>query len=138
MPKDRGIDASQVDRYADHLKTIHFRFENAEKRRWLKTHGDRLENEIRARMPTGDRENPSQASARYGPLESAFKQIQPGAYTFDRAFYWTFLEYGTLGKGQGSGIAPRGFVRKSMAVVRRPAIKDAQASLMRLLKGFRR
>lgn len=133
-----NVDVSDVERFADRLAEVGLRFDTVEKPAWLLKNGRMLESQIRSRMPVGNYTwsgsdefgGGSTTSQLYGPLSKEFKQVEPGGFTFGTAFYWRFLEDGTV------HIAPRGFVRRSINQVRRPAKQDAIDRLMRVLKGF--
>lgn len=68
----------------------------------------------------------------YGPgdpvhLRDQIEQVEPGGITFGDAYWWRFLEYGTV------KMAPQPFIGPTMKRIRTPAKKDAGERAMRLI-----
>lgn len=125
------VDFSEVTAFADKLELTR-RLADSMRDDWENQWGRIWADEIRARVPRGTRRSP--ASARYGPLHTAVRQVEAGGpssggVTFGNAFYWRFLEYGT------SKMAPRPFIKGTMRKIRTPAKKDAAERAIRLIQS---
>ena len=63
-------------------------------------------------------------------LKDQIRQVEPGGITMGSAFWWRFLEYGTV------NMAPQPFINPAMKRIRTPARKDAgQRAIDLIVKG---
>lgn len=60
-------------------------------------------------------------------LHDQIRQVEPGGITMGRAFWWLFLEYGTV------DMPPHPFINPAMKKVRTPARKDASERAIDLI-----
>jgi HK97 gp10 family phage protein len=89
--------------------------------KWQQEHGEKWAAEMRNTVPVGPGEPVH--------LKDEVRQIEPGGITFGRAFWWRFLEYGTV------KMSPRPFVKPAMKRIRTPARKDAVNRAVELMQG---
>lgn len=119
------IDFTEVENYAAHLNALAVQAVDATwgpfKKYWIKE----ITDEIAANAPrsTTDR---SPMSQRYGPLHSAFRAGQFGVSAGD-AFYWRFVEYGTVHRPPHPFIRP--VLKRLKPQMRRDAAERAVAAL---------
>ena len=62
-------------------------------------------------------------------LRDEIRQVEPGGITFGEAFWWIFLEYGTV------KMQPYPFIKPAMKRIRTPARRDAAERASNLLRG---
>lgn len=88
---------------------------------WQGEHGENWMVEMVQTVPVG----PGDPVHLYEEID----QVEPGGITFGDAFWWRFLEYGTV------HMAPQPFIKPAMKRIRTPARKDAAERAMRLLRS---
>lgn len=88
---------------------------------WQQEHGENWAQQMRSTVPVGPGEPVH--------LRDSIRQVSPGGITMGDAFWWRFLEYGTV------KMAPRPFVVPAMKKIRTPARKDAAQRAINLLRG---
>ncbi len=86
---------------------------------WQDEHGEKWATEMRSSVPV-DPGDPVH-------LRDEIDQVEPGGISMGQAFWWRFLEYGTV------HMAPQPFIKPAMKRIRTPARKDAVNRAMRLL-----
>ena len=82
--------------------------------------GQKWADEILARTPTGP--------GIPVHLKNQIRQIEPGGITMGEAYWWLFLERGTV------NMEPRPFINPAMKKIRTPARKDAGARAIDLIQ----
>jgi len=99
---------------------------------WQQEHGQRWVEEMKAIVPvsTGKHDRRINASEDIH-LRDEIRQVEPGGITFGDAFWWRFLEYGTV------KMSPRPFIRPAMKKIRTPARKDAIKRAVELIRTGR-
>lgn len=85
---------------------------------WQQEHGAKWASEMRTTVAVDS-----------GELWDSIRQVEPGGITFGDAYWWRFLEYGTV------KMAPRPFINPTMKRIRTPARKDAAEWALNLLRG---
>ena len=87
---------------------------------WEQDWGQEWVDGIKARVPTG----PGVPVH----LKDEIEQVEPGGITMGRAFWWWFLEHGTV------NMAPQPIVNPAMKKIRTPARKDASGRAIDLIQ----
>lgn len=120
MARSRAkVDASQVDAFARQLFTASNLAERMAES-WQQEHGENWAQQMRSTVPVDS-----------GELRSSIRQVEPGGITMGDAYWWRFLEYGTV------KMAPQPFVKPAMKRIRTPARKDASQRALDLLRRGR-
>lgn len=118
MAKSRAkVDVSQVAAFAVKLDAAaHVVDQVAED--WQEEHGEKWAQTMRDTAPVDT-----------GRLRDSIRQVEPGGISMGDAFWWRFLEYGTV------KMSPRPFVIPAMKRIRTPARKDAIQRAVDTLRG---
>lgn len=88
---------------------------------WQAEHGEKWAELMRATAPVDT-----------GHLRDSIRQVRPGGITMGDAYWWRFLEHGTV------NMAPQPFINPAMKRIRTPARKDATERALNLLRGRHR
>lgn len=88
---------------------------------WQTEHGERWMLEMIQSVAVG----PGDPTHLYQEID----QLEPGGITMGDAYWWRFLEYGTV------HMSPQPFIKPAMKRIRTPARKDAIARAVDLLRG---
>lgn len=96
---------------------------------WQQEHGERWVEEMRKIVPVSVGKDDRRIGASEDVhLRDEMRQVTPGGISFGDAFWWHFLEYGTV------KMSPRPFIRPAMKKIRTPARKDAAERAISLLR----
>jgi HK97 gp10 family phage protein len=88
---------------------------------WEQEHGEKWMLEMIHTVPVG----PGDPVHLYQEID----HVEPGKITMGQAYWWRFLEYGTVHMG------PQPFIKPAMKRIRTPARKDAAERARELLRG---
>ena len=115
-----GVDHSDVDRFQRKLEAT-AALADAMAEDFQQDWGQEWASEIIARTPTGP--------GIPVHLKDEIRQVEPGGITMGRAFWWRFLERGTV------NMAPQPFINPAMKKIRTPARKDAAQRAIDLIQS---
>lgn len=114
------VDASQVFTFEAKLfRTAQLADEMSKD--WQQEHGENWADGMRSRVPVG----PGVPVH----LRDEIAQVEPGGVTMGDAYWWRFLEHGTV------KMSPQPFVKPAMKKIRTPARKDAVQRAIDLMQG---
>lgn len=117
------VDASQVESYARSLQ-LASQLIAEEGKDFEELWGEKWADAMRTTVPVSQEENNKDGVH----LRDEIRQVEPGGITFGRAYWWYFLERGTV------NMSPQPFVAPARKLIRTPARKDAADRAIKLLR----